>query len=854
MREATRRIALVSTILVLFPAGSAAAGGQDAKNEALDPTIVRKKIEALGLRDDTLATRERPQIWLGQRREKLRPELIAGLDHKEARVAKGCLVVLENAKPDKDLADALIRIAGDPKHPISVPATLSLRRFAKDARAKALLEKALTDVERFADPQQRSKIAHALGRDAEAVGLLVPLLNRMKSDWDVIVLVGRLGEIGHASAVGPLETLTTDPRWRIAVAAYRALAKIDPAGHGLTKDQRAFLDEARGGKATHSTLQARWRELAGLKKTELRPLVLQMLASDHPRPALAILAEWKDTEALPEIKRLMVSNQGWRRQRFIAAYLEIDDSDRSISDVLSMAAGSRRQQDAEVVVRAMAQSRMPTPRKLAALRRLREEVGKWRPLLVPHGLMWLARDKQDIAPLLVPLMRKETDLMALAGYAQLAARDGKKRFGKEVRRAVAMAASTHKRSRTEALAAKTILDACASYALSDSGRLADRLLDAPEPVVRIAAAQVSARFGGDRKRALQVLYEALESSDASLRKQASACLSDIPCLDATERAAREKVLLSHLGRPSEDYALRGLATCGGSKTVEQLEPLLDADDIPRAVYAAWVLAQHPDGDVKERALRRLAVYAMFHHQAYQQGAGIDFKVARDLDFHQVTMRLNPGRNDGGSAASPRIPSRLRLPFTLDQKEQAFSIRAYRHILSERPSGCFPRLRSLWRPSGTWDASHLPLFRVAVREDTRLEVLHVKGKKVAHFPDRKSAAQEIAAITGAKASYIGLAGEAIDSEAAPPSPYPDQNALIARFLLDRLEAAGGLLKRPESGEAWQRHNVFESILNHLMDRERFGEGLRDALVAESRRRKLVGQLRDASFSPWRNLKE
>ena len=48
-------------------------------------------------------------------------------------------------------------------------------------------------------------------------------------------------------------------------------------------------------------------------------------------------------------------------------------------------------------------------------------------------------------------------------------------------------------------------------------------------------------------------------------------MSDIPCLDAAERAKREEVLLSHLGRPSEDYAARVLATCGGRKTVEPLE-------------------------------------------------------------------------------------------------------------------------------------------------------------------------------------------------------------------------------------------------------------------------------------------
>ena len=126
------------------------------------------------------------------------------------------------------------------------------------------------------------------------------------------------------------------------------------------------------------------------------------------------------------------------------------------------------------------------------------------------------------------------------------------------------------------------------------------------------------------------LYAQLASEDKFVRRQAAQSLSDIKPVDEAERAAREEAVLACLGKPCEDYAMRVLVTCGGPKSVKALEPILDDPDARRAVHAAWVLAQLPDKAAAQKGLRRVAIFAMFHYQIYQQGEGIDFTIAPNL--------------------------------------------------------------------------------------------------------------------------------------------------------------------------------------------------------------------------------
>ncbi len=126
-----------------------------------------------------------------------------------------------------------------------------------------------------------------------------------------------------------------------------------------------------------------------------------------------------------------------------------------------------------------------------------------------------------------------------------------------------------------------------------------------------------------------------------------------------------------------------LVTCGGAKTVQALEPILDDPDVGRAVYAGWVLAQLPDVAAAEKGLRRVAIFALFRHQVYQSGAGIDFPIAPDLSFHQTTVDLNPGRADVADKTPVRIPDALLTPFDWNDAEQQFAVRCYQQCQSAR---------------------------------------------------------------------------------------------------------------------------------------------------------------------------
>jgi hypothetical protein len=356
--------------------------------------------------------------------------------------------------------------------------------------------------------------------------------------------------------------------------------------------------------------------------------------------------------------------------------------------------------------------------------------------------------------------------------------------------------------------------------------------------------------GGDRARALSILHAALGSADASTREHATAALLDVSCRDEQERNAREQVVLGHLDQPSEDSVLRALITCCSTQGVSRLTPLLDGESVPRALHAAWILAQGPDATVRTNALRRLAVYAMFNHQCYQAGEGIDFRIVRGLDFHQVTGAFQPGAYERRGARDPKIPPHLLQPLRLNEDEQAFGVRAYRHAVSINPRRQFPWAQYPFGVEPLND-SYVPLLRVMAAEDPWLDGLHVKGKLVAHFPIRKQAAQALASVTGGKAAYRGLSGEMIDSASVPPEPYPDQQRLIAGYAVDfvaRAPARGA----PQSDAEWQVRTACDDVLRAWI--EIFGEDLKNAIRRQADQRGLSRQLKEARFRIWQEAGE
>lgn len=286
--------------------------------------------------------------------------------------------------------------------------------------------------------------------------------------------------------------------------------------------------------------------------------------------------------------------------------------------------------------------------------------------------------------------------------------------------------------------------------------------------------------------------------------------------------------------------MRLLVTCAGEKAKSKLMGLLDAEDVDRAVYSAWALAQLPDPSVNKKAIRRLAVCGTLNQEHYQAGSGIQFRVSRDLYFQQVTSGPGYARHEG----PVRIPTHLLDPFDIDKQEQAFAIRLYRSMTTRNPT-------SSWYHLGLrrWYPSHVGLLRVMAEEDPYLKALHVKGEKVPHFPHRESAAKEIAVLTGTTAQYIGLAGERLDNGDLPRRPYPRQNAMIADFVLARIVAAG-MDGRPETDDEWTARNGYTQMVTHLV--HEFGDELRDALMERSRHRKLTKKLKDTGIHPWAGL--
>ena len=203
------------------------------------------------------------------------------------------------------------------------------------------------------------------------------------------------------------------------------------------------------------------------------------------------------------------------------------------------------------------------------------------------------------------------------------------------------------------------------------------------------------------------------------------------------------------------------------------------------------------------------------------------------------------------------PEELLRSLKLDEKEQTFSIRLYRYLQMQNMvvpviNDYAGRYKAFLWPSPAFmlNASFLPLLNAIVTEDPHLKVLHVKGKKVAYFPNRHAAAGAIAAITGEKADYSGLDGERLHSEQIPQIPHANQNCLIARHVLDVIEAAD-INQVPTNEQEWRIHSSYESFVRNLMsDHSGFGLDLREALRLESDRRNVSEQLEQAGFSIWK----
>lgn len=596
------------------------------------------KIAALGVRDDIVPYEARPEVWLARHIEVALPAVIAGLDNAEPRIREGCLQLLAKAPPADTIRAALLRVAESAEHPLAGPALVALCRYVADARVKEVLSKGVADAQRLPDPEDRAKLAETVGDRAAAVALLLPVLAQQKYPYQKRPIIEWLARLNHASALSALGQLAKSNVWETSVAACLALDQIETSSFRLTPDQKEFLQESgRMGKESGEAMQARWAKLAELKRAEIRPFVLHMLASDRPEPALTILVVWQDRAALPEIQRAFAAQKErtYKRADFAVALLSLLPDDAGAAAV---AAQFKPGDDSERMLNWVWQSEVPPARKLAFFRELRN--GAWRDL--PGVLASQLRlPEAELGSVLVPLLRAETDVTAVALLTErLAETDRQHQYGAEIATAFGKVLAAQQPAWQQPAQVIQLLHA---FALSADPAVAPAvcplLTDQNAPLaVRLAATQVLATCGVDRAAALQTLYAALGAADPASVQQAAEAVATLPWRDDAERAVRETVALAYLGKPGESNALRILATCAGAESARQVAPLLDGNDAGRALLAAWVLAQDSDGTVRTTGLRRLAIYAMFNHQEYQAGSGIDFQIAPEIRLFRQLLR------------------------------------------------------------------------------------------------------------------------------------------------------------------------------------------------------------------------
>jgi len=766
----------------------------------LDLAEVRRKIATIALRDETLSFDEWPDTWLGARKERILPQLIGALDDKNADVAKACLRLLADMPANKALTDALVAKASDAHSPLRHNALCALEKSAADPRVAHLLDQASIETPNIAHSLTMARWAWLAGRQDRALAILKQLLNKGSDQTNAAEAIKLLGEIGGSASIARLDEIATGDRWALAAGARLALAKLDPRGHALTKDQETFLKGWQNLEQADRT--GRWQipDAAKLNVKELHPFVMQMLGDADNKaqdPSLEIAMAWKDKEAIPRIRPLLHNDRGHIRQAAVAAFLSIDEGPLAEAEILTLyqeLTGSTkdRSRDAYLVLRGIATATIPMDHKVTLLRTAGANVED------PAVVAWALYDERDgyheNRMLLLPLMEKESDLEPLAAYCTIAARIRNELCVPHVRRAMVLLMSGPQEfdegSRMATVGAE-ILDAVAAYNLNECAPDIQKLMHVQDPAMRHAALAAAAKFG--ILATTKELCAELGAQDAETRKAAANALMGAKSADEAARALREKTVLSFLGKPGEDYALRVLATCGREMTVKALLPILDEPNTQRAVYAAWVLAQLPDEKTAAKALRRVAICGILHGQRYQGGEGIDFDIAPNLEFHQVTEDLNPGRFPQ-EEAPVRIPENLLQPFTWDDAEQQYALRCYQcAVITGSLDGSVSGIgfQNFLGAEGEiqtgLNRTHLPLLREIAAHDPHLDQLMVQGKTVADFKYRRLAAQAIATVTKGNAIYIGLAGEKLTHNAFP-QPYPDQDQLLARFIIDHVSKA------------------------------------------------------------------
>jgi len=403
-----------------------------AESAPLDPQVVQEHVQALA---KTHRRRdENPYGWLLQRREQIIPQLIAGLDSCDDHTALMCLRILDQATPRPEIRDTLIRIAQDGQHHLNAWATGSLRWYADDAQVRKLLESAYAQKDRL-PPYHRAMVALGLGRPQEAGQLLLAQLTDWGGGAARHTIVRQLGEIGSTTHIlglkGALAKLATDSESRrIYVAARLALADVAPAEHPLTEDERTFLNGlAQAERLSESEQERVWRKLARLEREETRPLVMRILATRSPEPALTILRTWRDTAALPEIERLI--RAGSTIHPYVSVYLEITDTDGAV-DRLAELVADRKSRHQVSALRAGMKSEIPAERKLRLARLVRKQLGPERARSVARTL---AHAGPDAGRLLVPLMAEESELEALSIYSEFATQHRSEAVETQLRRA-----------------------------------------------------------------------------------------------------------------------------------------------------------------------------------------------------------------------------------------------------------------------------------------------------------------------------------------------------------------------------------------------------------------------------------
>jgi len=833
-------VLMLAALATLFPAITCPSAEADAN-------LVSQKIQALGVRDDTLSSDQQPFTWLWDRREQLVLPLVGGLQSTNLESARQCLRILDGVQPAPAVEAALLQISQLPQHPLRAGAILSLCRFASSPRVMNLLKSSWTNAVIFPDAGDRATLAEAAGLRLESAGLLGSVLATSQSEWNCLEIIRRLATNGTPAALSILSQSAVDPRWLVASAARLALAQADPAAHGLTPAQRVFLETTGlGFKETSQDHNARYKKLAALPHDEIRPLLRHMLTTDQGGDAAHLYGLCHDSETLPEIRRRALTEESWRARPFIVAWLRLDESEQPVRELLDKIRTVEGEFQKDDILLAIAESDLPLRRQLAFFRAVRDQLN-----LSALVARVLARTSQPVV--LAALFNDETNLTALGEFARSVAMSPQPEYEKPLRRAVgiiATASPSDLQSSADPVCA--ILEAAAAMPIKGLDAPARRLMDTPNPPVAIAAARLAAA-GGHRSAALALLHRELGSAEPGVRHEAAESLLQIPCANDPERRQREQAVLALLGQPAEDFALRVLTTCAGPPTITQLEPQLDGTNIPIARYAAWVLAQSSNPVVARKALRRLALHALFCNQVYQQGSGIDFEIAPQLFFHQSTGWLSSNASITHAISGVQIPADLILPARLDAAEQTFLIRDYRDVQTSMRQDVLADYFMMFRsPFGhpPADATYLPLLAVAAREDSELHCLYVQGRKVAHFPYRQAAAQNIARLTGKPATYLGLTGESLAADQVPSQPYPGQDLLVARFLLDRIQAAG-LKDRPATDRDWSCVGYFNHLIQHLTDeQQQFGSRLTDAILQEARRRQLGPTLKNAGFYLWR----